>query len=58
MSPPTIFRADAVGLPLLADTTEIDIPYHQAVLITSRRYLDANDDPADSTKPVRIKTLP
>lgn len=43
LSPPTMFR---VGPPynLLVDTTETDIYFHQAVLVTLRRYLAENED--------------
>lgn len=44
LSPPIIFRAEAAGYSLLADTTETDIPYHQAVLMSTRRYVAANGD--------------
>ena len=42
LSPPTMFRA-ASGYNLLVDTTEVDIYFHQAMLITPRRYLAEND---------------
>jgi NitT/TauT family transport system substrate-binding protein len=44
LSPPTLFKADAAGFQILADTTEIDIPYHQAVLTSTRRYVAENED--------------
>ena len=44
MSPPTAFLADAAGLPMLADTTEVDIPFHQAVLVSTRSYVAQNPD--------------
>jgi hypothetical protein len=38
LSPPTMFGAEAAGYARLADTTEIDIPFHQAVLMSNRRF--------------------
>jgi NitT/TauT family transport system substrate-binding protein len=43
LSPPTMFRA-AAGYNQLVDTTEEDIYFHQAMLITPRRYLAENED--------------
>ena len=42
LSPPTMFRA-AASYNMLVDTTEQDIFFHQAMLITSRRYLAENE---------------
>jgi len=42
LSPPTMFRTP-VGYNLLVDTTEVDITFHQAMLITPRRYLAENE---------------
>jgi NitT/TauT family transport system substrate-binding protein len=42
LSPPTMFRA-AASYNLLVDTTEVDISFHQAMLITPRRYLADNE---------------
>jgi NitT/TauT family transport system substrate-binding protein len=39
LSPPTTSKADAAGFQVLADTTELDIPFHQAVLTSTRRYV-------------------
>jgi ABC-type nitrate/sulfonate/bicarbonate transport system substrate-binding protein len=44
LSPPTLFKADAAGFQILADTTEIDIPYHQAVLTSTKRYVAEHGD--------------
>jgi len=44
LSPPTIFRADAAGFVVLADTTEGEIPYHQGILMSTRRYVAENED--------------
>jgi NitT/TauT family transport system substrate-binding protein len=44
LSPPTTSKADAAGLQVLADTTEIDIPFHQAVLTSTRRYAGEQAD--------------
>jgi NitT/TauT family transport system substrate-binding protein len=44
LSPPTIFRADAAGFVMLADTTQTEIPFHQAVLMSTRRYVAENAD--------------
>jgi ABC-type nitrate/sulfonate/bicarbonate transport system substrate-binding protein len=43
LSPPTMFRVPA-SYNLLVDTTEVDIYFHQAMLITPRRYLAGNED--------------
>ncbi len=42
LSPPTMFRA-AGSYNVLVDTTEVDIFFHQAMLITPRRYLAENE---------------
>jgi NitT/TauT family transport system substrate-binding protein len=42
LSPPTMFRAP-VGYNMLVDTTEVDIYFHQAMLVTPRRYLAENE---------------
>ncbi|HLH23575.1 MAG TPA: ABC transporter substrate-binding protein [Chloroflexota bacterium] len=42
LSPPTMFRA-AADYNLLVDTTQIDVYFHQAMLITPRAYLAENE---------------
>jgi NitT/TauT family transport system substrate-binding protein len=44
LSPPTMFGAEHTGYNRLADTTEIDLPFHQAVVVSTRRYVAAQPD--------------
>jgi ABC-type nitrate/sulfonate/bicarbonate transport system substrate-binding protein len=44
LSPPTAFAAAEAGYPLLADTTQMDIPFHQGLVITTGPYLASNED--------------
>jgi NitT/TauT family transport system substrate-binding protein len=44
LSPPTMFGAESAGYNRLADTTEIDLPFHQAVVVSTRRYVAAQPD--------------
>ena len=46
VSPPTMFGAEDAGYVRLADTTELDIPFHQAVVMTTRRYVAEQPDTA------------
>jgi ABC-type nitrate/sulfonate/bicarbonate transport system substrate-binding protein len=44
LPPPMSFQADAAGYPVLADTIEEDLPFHQSLLITTRRYVAEQED--------------
>ncbi|HEY7063431.1 MAG TPA: ABC transporter substrate-binding protein [Chloroflexota bacterium] len=44
LPPPMSFQADAAGYPVLADTIEEDLPFHQSLLVTTRRYVAAQED--------------
>jgi ABC-type nitrate/sulfonate/bicarbonate transport system substrate-binding protein len=44
LPPPMSFQADAAGYPVLADTIEEDLPFHQSLLITTRRYVAEHED--------------
>ncbi|HZR98041.1 MAG TPA: ABC transporter substrate-binding protein [Chloroflexota bacterium] len=44
LPPPMSFQADAAGYPVLADTIEEDLPFHQSLLVTTRRYVAEQED--------------
>jgi ABC-type nitrate/sulfonate/bicarbonate transport system substrate-binding protein len=44
LPPPFTFQADAAGYPVLADTIEQDVPFHQSILVSARRYATEQED--------------
>ena len=44
LPPPMSFQADAAGYAVLADTIEEDLPFHQSLLVTTRRYVAEQED--------------
>jgi NitT/TauT family transport system substrate-binding protein len=44
LGPPIGFRAEAAGYPIIADTIEDDVPFHQSVLVTTRRFVAEQED--------------
>jgi NitT/TauT family transport system substrate-binding protein len=44
LPPPMSFQADAAGYAVLADTIEEDLPFHQSLLISTRRYVAERED--------------